>query len=192
MRNTSMFAKLCVPLFLLGCHTSSSSVAPGSGTNEAASQGQAPGTVVTYPQQIEAPAPTAGSGTTGSAPSPRPADTAAPAPVSGPTAGPAAAPSTAPDPSLPTRRPAPSKRPAPVPDPPPSSLPASGATPGIGETCGPSDVCAAGLTCISYYGIAGPRGPQFKSCEVRCNGTGACPNGLTCMTVSDGPGRVCR
>lgn len=64
----------------------------------------------------------------------------------------------------------------------------------MGETCGAGDACAPGLTCVSYYGIAGARGPAFKSCEIRCDGDhkGACPTGTTCMTVSDGPGRVCR
>lgn len=64
--------------------------------------------------------------------------------------------------------------------------------PGIGETCGPDDRCAAGLSCVRYYGIAGKQGPEFKSCEVRCDDSTACPKGLTCMTVSDGPGQVCR
>jgi hypothetical protein len=62
----------------------------------------------------------------------------------------------------------------------------------MGERCGAGDACADGLTCISYYGIAGARGPAFNSCEIRCAGEKSCPNGTTCMTVSDGPGRVCR
>jgi hypothetical protein len=66
------------------------------------------------------------------------------------------------------------------------------AGPGIGEDCGAGDTCAAGLTCVSYYGFAGTQGPKFKSCEVRCETDTACPKGRTCMTVSDGPGRVCR
>lgn len=73
----------------------------------------------------------------------------------------------------------------------PSSRPAV-ARPGIGETCASGDVCAPGLSCVSYYGIAGTRGPEFKSCEVRCETDKACPKGRTCVTVSDGPGRVCR
>jgi hypothetical protein len=75
---------------------------------------------------------------------------------------------------------------------PPATPTAGGAGPGMGEHCGPGDACAAGLTCVSYYGIAGTRGPEFKSCEIRCSGKGSCPAGHTCMTVSDGPGRVCR
>lgn len=49
------------------------------------------------------------------------------------------------------------------------------------------------MTCVRYYGFAGPRGPEFKSCEIRCGSNPKiCPKGTTCMTVSDGPGRVCR
>ena len=65
--------------------------------------------------------------------------------------------------------------------------------PGIGENCGANDACAKGLTCVAYYGIAGARGPQFKSCEIRCGaGTPACPAGHKCITIADGPGQVCR
>ncbi|HEY5921263.1 MAG TPA: hypothetical protein VIV11_06315 [Kofleriaceae bacterium] len=64
--------------------------------------------------------------------------------------------------------------------------------PGIGETCGPNDACAKGLACVAYYGIAGPRGGQFKSCEVQCKGDGGCPAGHKCITIADGPGQVCR
>ena len=53
--------------------------------------------------------------------------------------------------------------------------------------------CASGLTCVSYYGIAGPGGPLLKSCEIPCAATGAkCPEGQACVTIADGPGRVCR
>jgi hypothetical protein len=70
------------------------------------------------------------------------------------------------------------------------SWPAGG--PGIGENCGPNDACAEGLTCVSYYGIAGPRGPQFKSCEIKCQAQTDCPSGTKCVTIADGPGQVCR
>ena len=73
---------------------------------------------------------------------------------------------------------------------PESTTPA--ARPQIGETCGDKDACADGLTCVSYYGIAGPRGPQFKSCEIKCTTTADCPTGHECITIADGPGRVCR
>jgi hypothetical protein len=64
--------------------------------------------------------------------------------------------------------------------------------PGIGENCGPNDACAKGLTCVSYYGIAGARGPQFKSCEIKCTADKDCPAGHKCTTIADGPGQVCR
>jgi hypothetical protein len=55
------------------------------------------------------------------------------------------------------------------------------------------DKCAAPFTCTTYYGVAGPRGPEFKSCEVPCADKGAaCPAGHSCTTIADGPGRVCR
>jgi hypothetical protein len=59
------------------------------------------------------------------------------------------------------------------------------------EAC-PDGTCADGLTCVSYYGIAGTRGPKFTSCEIPCKGGAACPNGQTCRTIADGPGQVCR
>lgn len=61
-----------------------------------------------------------------------------------------------------------------------------------GNPCTAEDKCAAGLSCITYYGIAGPRGPAMKSCEVRCAADGSCPPGQQCATVADGPGQVCR
>ena len=73
-----------------------------------------------------------------------------------------------------------------------SSAYGSAAGPGIGEPCGPADRCAAGLSCVHYFGIAGPRGPEFKSCELRCKDSSVCPQGTSCITISDGPGQVCR
>lgn len=64
--------------------------------------------------------------------------------------------------------------------------------PGQGEACGPGDACADGLTCLHYYGIAGPTGPEFTSCEIPCGAHGACPSGQRCITIADGPGSVCR
>lgn len=53
--------------------------------------------------------------------------------------------------------------------------------------------CGDGLKCVEYYGIAGPKGPKFTSCEITCAGKkDTCPNGQLCVTVADGPGRVCR
>jgi hypothetical protein len=40
---------------------------------------------------------------------------------------------------------------------------------------------------------AGPRGPAFTSCEIACpTPASTCPQGQTCVTIADGPGRVCR
>ncbi|MBI5498383.1 MAG: hypothetical protein HY904_25500 [Deltaproteobacteria bacterium] len=64
--------------------------------------------------------------------------------------------------------------------------------PGMGESCSANSQCAPGLECVSYYGIAGPSGPQFHSCEKRCSSAGDCGTGETCVTIADGPGQVCR
>lgn len=70
----------------------------------------------------------------------------------------------------------------------------SAAAGAIGDKCGPNDACVAGATCVKYYGIAGPRGPQFTSCEIKCSPSGkpGCPTGKKCVTIADGPGSVCR
>lgn len=61
-----------------------------------------------------------------------------------------------------------------------------------GDPCS-ERVCAEGLTCVEYYGIAGPSGPLFTSCEIRCGEkAGQCPCGQQCITIYDGPGQVCR
>ncbi len=68
----------------------------------------------------------------------------------------------------------------------------AGAGAGQGEPC-PDDKCASGLTCVSYYGIAGTRGGKFSSCEIPCPmPQSTCPEGQRCVTISDGPGAVCR
>ena|SRR5687768_8075779 len=84
--------------------------------------------------------------------------------------------------------------PAPAPDAAkPDTKPPAGAKPAMGENCGAGDSCAAGLECVKYYGIAGARGPEFKTCEVKCAGKkAACPSGTKCITIADGPGQVCR
>lgn len=55
--------------------------------------------------------------------------------------------------------------------------------------CG-KETCKPGQVCKEYYGIAGPSGPKFQSCEWTCKG--GCPKGTKCVTVADGPGEVCR
>lgn len=63
---------------------------------------------------------------------------------------------------------------------------------GQGEKCDDGR-CAGGLECIEYYGIAGAKGPRFTSCEIPCESPKfTCPTGQSCVTISDGPGRVCR
>ena len=76
-----------------------------------------------------------------------------------------------------------------------SSTPADPGTPpadpgAAGPACG-DKTCAAGEQCISYYGIAGPRGPKFQECGIPCP-KGDCPEGKRCQTIADGPGPVCR
>ena len=60
------------------------------------------------------------------------------------------------------------------------------------EKWGGTQTCKPGQACIEYYGIAGPKGPKFSSCEVKCGKDGSCPKPTTCVTIADGPGRVCR
>ena len=53
--------------------------------------------------------------------------------------------------------------------------------------------CAAGQTCLSYYGIAGPQGPLFKTCEIQCSADAVCPPPARCGATADGPpGNTCR
>ncbi len=61
----------------------------------------------------------------------------------------------------------------------------------LGQPCAADGTCAAG-SCVTYHGIAGPRGPAFTSCEVTCADGKGCPDGTACITVADGPGAVCR
>lgn len=65
--------------------------------------------------------------------------------------------------------------------------------PALASTSCATLLCSPPTRCIEYFGIAGPQGPKFASCEIPCEeGTMACPEGLTCITVADGPGQVCR
>ncbi|MBC8073349.1 MAG: hypothetical protein IAG13_33825, partial [Deltaproteobacteria bacterium] len=70
--------------------------------------------------------------------------------------------------------------------------PNNGESPRNGAVVCDGQTCKPGQQCIQYYGIAGPSGPRFESCEWPCGKGQACPNGTACVTVSDGPGRVCR
>jgi hypothetical protein len=63
--------------------------------------------------------------------------------------------------------------------------------PKLGEPCGAGDACGEG-SCVSYHGIAGARGGELKSCEIRCDPSRSCEGGRQCITVADGPGQVCR
>lgn len=66
-------------------------------------------------------------------------------------------------------------------------------TGGQGQRCSEAGTCNDGLECVTYYGIAGAKGPKFTSCEIRCtSGKGGCPDGQSCVTIADGPGSVCR
>src|SRR5437588_691050 len=41
--------------------------------------------------------------------------------------------------------------------------------------------CGAGLTCIQFHGVAGPRGPRLTACEIPCSGPERrCPEGQSC------------
>lgn len=62
---------------------------------------------------------------------------------------------------------------------------------GQGQPCDEAD-CDDGLACIEYYGIAGPSGPHFTSCEIPCTDDTVCPEQQKCTTIADGPGQVCR
>jgi hypothetical protein len=62
---------------------------------------------------------------------------------------------------------------------------------GLHRACA-DDACPAGLTALSYAGIAGPSGPSFCSCEIPCTeDAGVCPSTTTCVYIADGPGQVC-
>ena len=85
-----------------------------------------------------------------------------------------------------------SASPPPPPPPDPTTQPASVDIAKLGQPCGDGGTCSPGMECVKYYGIAGPRGPQFSSCEIPCSDKTTCPTGTHCVTVADGPGAVCR
>jgi eight-cysteine-cluster-containing protein len=57
-------------------------------------------------------------------------------------------------------------------------------------------LCQPPTVCLEYFGVAGPSGPRFVSCEIPCDFTSkkaaGCPAGMSCVTMADGPGAVCR
>ena len=59
-----------------------------------------------------------------------------------------------------------------------------------GMSC-PDRLCGEGLECRQYYGIAGPNSAPFTQCVVPCGVKDRCPEGEKCVTVNDGPGRIC-
>lgn len=61
-----------------------------------------------------------------------------------------------------------------------------------GQPCTEGGECAEGLECLRYRGIAGDKGPEFSSCEIPCGDGRACPSNMSCQTIADGPGQVCR
>ena len=99
------------------------------------------------------------------------------------------------EPKAPPKRPRdePRDEPRDIPGEPDQPEPAQkqGSLPVQGQPCD-SGRCAVGLSCVEYYGIAGPRGPSMSSCEIRCPAGKGCPAGQHCTTISDGPGPVCR
>ena len=66
-------------------------------------------------------------------------------------------------------------------------------TAALGAPCDEAGACQPGASCVKYFGIAGPSGPEFSSCEITCaDAKSTCPGGTKCVTVADGPGQVCR
>jgi hypothetical protein len=59
----------------------------------------------------------------------------------------------------------------------------------LGDACGLGDRCPSGMTCLHYQGLGG----ELSSCEIPCTSDpDICPSGTICVTISDGPGPVCR
>lgn len=53
--------------------------------------------------------------------------------------------------------------------------------------------CAAPTQCIEYFVNEAPQGRMVAACEVPCAAEEpACPPDMGCITLVDGPGRVCR
>ncbi len=58
----------------------------------------------------------------------------------------------------------------------------------IGRPCAEDGRCEAPLVCVRYYGYAG----EFSSCEIKCGADADCPPALRCVSITRGPGSVCR
>jgi len=75
--------------------------------------------------------------------------------------------------------------------PPPNEGPQVPDISNIHKSCKQNSDCGYMFTCVSYYGIAGPSGPQFSTCEIPCSDASQCPAQTWCTTIADGPGQVC-
>jgi len=76
----------------------------------------------------------------------------------------------------------------------PSSAPAqpaapTPAAPAVAAACN-GEPCEPPNQCVRYAGIAGPSVPLY-ACGIPCGADGACPSGLSCNVIADGP-RLCR
>jgi hypothetical protein len=76
---------------------------------------------------------------------------------------------------------APTADPAPAPVAPPAPPPAP--EPCDGKVCTPPE------RCIDVVGMR-PESAR-KECWITCGGDSACPAGMTCTMIHDGPGQVC-
>jgi hypothetical protein len=62
----------------------------------------------------------------------------------------------------------------------------------LNSTCPDNDECPAGLEPVTFYGVAGPQGPEFCWCSIRCaDDPNVCPNATRCTTLADGPSDIC-
>ena len=112
---------------------------------------------------------------------------AGPTEVSPPGSGTPTAPPLAQDPT--TTEPPPVR----APDLPPAGVATTGSREAQGKACAAGGSCPDGLTCVRYYGVAGRAGGELSSCELPCKGAReGCPENQHCVTIADGPGRVCR
>jgi hypothetical protein len=62
----------------------------------------------------------------------------------------------------------------------------------LGGRCDEDGGCPGGLRCVEVASLGGPPAPVTRTCELPCGPERACPEGLACFTLEDGPGDVCR